>query len=161
MLIGISWRRWRTLPRQRLLSLAKTIGWRGTMTAFATWKSDVQSGHIYIWPTNMSIFSNVDHDHGLIRDPASKKLGNKGITFFLCKNSIYINIINKDLQIRKSSYTATLTTLACLAMIHCLALVAVNVGLRSLLKRLLLPIWALAWWVEYSFVTNNLHCSDL
>jgi len=30
----------------------------------------------------MSIFSNVDHDHGLIRDPASKNLGNKGITVF-------------------------------------------------------------------------------
>lgn len=48
MLIGISWRRWRALPRQRLLSLAKTIGWRGTMTAFATWKSDVQIGHRYL-----------------------------------------------------------------------------------------------------------------
>ena len=74
----------------------------------------------------MSIFSNVDHDHGLIRDPASKNLGNKGITvFFLCKNNI------KIIKVRKSSYTATLTTLARLAMIHCLALVAVNVEVST------------------------------
>lgn len=61
-------------------------------------------------------------------DPRScqQKLGKqRNHSFFLCKNNI------KIIKIRKSSYTATLTTLARLAMIHCLALVAVNVEVST------------------------------